>query len=193
MKNYVKCRVAKVAIDIYTKANGREVSGMVTKGRGMKFWWCRVGLVETQDYVFKDQRGPSRQKKIFLLNLASSREEYEDVRNNGKRKKEEATHRAEGKQKGEEKNQRFTGKNPQKRVPRAYWNFAIGSLLLITKAIMFFMPSKDHTRSHSILPTTLEVCAIICRTVLGMAGGKIQTARGWEATEWGECSLLPLG
>lgn len=37
MKNYVKCRVTKVAIDIYTKANGREVSGMVTKGRGMKF------------------------------------------------------------------------------------------------------------------------------------------------------------
>lgn len=76
--------------------------------------------METRDYVFKDQRGPSRQKKIFLLKLASSREEYEDVRNNGKRRKEEATHRAEGKRKGEEKNQRFTGKNPQKRVPRAY-------------------------------------------------------------------------
>lgn len=63
-------------------------------------------------------------------------------------------------------------------------NFAIGSSLLITKAIMFFMPGKDHThtRSHISLTTSLEVCATICRTVPGVAKGKIQTTEGWEVT-----------
>lgn len=38
MKNYVECRVAKVAIEICTRAKEREVSGMVSKGRRIKFW-----------------------------------------------------------------------------------------------------------------------------------------------------------
>lgn len=143
-------------------------------------------------YKCKGQRWPPKQKS-FLLNLASSGAEYKDVRNIGgrpgkrrqltelkqSRKERERTKDSQGKIRGRE----FPG-------PIEFCNW----VFIINHKSYYVLSAKQssHTWSHLILTTTLEVCMIICRTVLGVAGGKIQTARGWEVTEWGECSL-PLG
>lgn len=58
--------MANVAIEIDTRAKGREISGMVTKGRKVKFWQCRGGLVETQDCINVKVRGDHQSRRVFF-------------------------------------------------------------------------------------------------------------------------------
>lgn len=76
--------------------------------------------------------------------MASSREEYEDVRNNGggPGKRRQVTELRESRK---EKEPEIHREKSEGESSQSLLNFVIGSSLLITKAIMFFMPSKDHT------------------------------------------------
>lgn len=55
-RNYIEYKVAEVAMELCTGAKGREVLGMVSKWRKVKFKQCRLGLRECQSYIFEGQR-----------------------------------------------------------------------------------------------------------------------------------------
>lgn len=52
MKNHAEYRGAKIC----TRAKGREVSGMISKRKKIKFGQCSLGLGKTHNYTFKGQR-----------------------------------------------------------------------------------------------------------------------------------------
>ena len=55
-KNYIEYKVAEVTMELCTRVKGREVLGMVSKRRKVKFKQCRLGLGECQNYIFDGQR-----------------------------------------------------------------------------------------------------------------------------------------
>lgn len=112
------------------------VQGMASKGKRVQLWQSRRGLGETWNYVFKGQ------SKFFFSLWHPPRVEYKNVRSTGGRPSER---RQPTELRESRKNHRITGENQRGREFQGLLNFAIESSLLITKAIMFFMPSKDHT------------------------------------------------
>ena len=131
-------------MELCTRAKRREVLGMVSKGWKAKFQQCKLELGETQNYIFKAQRRSPKQ--IFFFIRYPPWVGYKDVRNTeGRpRKRRQLTEQRESK-KQREGTKDSQGKTKNGENFQGLLNFAIGSSLLITKAIMFLMPSKDHT------------------------------------------------
>lgn len=67
MNNYVKCRVAKVATQIYTGAKGREVSQMVTKGKRIKFYSAEWHWWRPRTIYLKIRGDHQSRRKFFSL------------------------------------------------------------------------------------------------------------------------------
>lgn len=104
----------------------------------------QTGAGRDPELQFKAQkRSP---KQIFFFIRYPPRVGYKDVRNTEvrPRKRRQLTEQRESK-KQREGTKDSQGKNKNGENFQGLLNFAIGSSLLVTKAIMFLMPSKDHT------------------------------------------------
>lgn len=93
--------------------------GMVSKGWKAKFQQCRLGLGETQNYVFKAQRRSPKQ--IFFFIRYPPWVGYKDVRNTeGRpRKSRQLTELRESKKQGKEP-KIHREKPKRERISRAY-------------------------------------------------------------------------
>ena len=131
-------------MELCTRAKRREVLGMVSKGWTAKFQQCKLELGETQNYNSKLRR--DHQSRFFSSLGIPPWVGYKDVRNTEvrPRKRRQLTEQRESK-KQREGTKDSQGKNKNGENFQGLLNFAIGSSLLVTKAIMFLMPSKDHT------------------------------------------------
>lgn len=171
--SYVRYRVAKVAIELCTRAEAGEVSRMVSKGRKVKFGKADWGWGRPRTIYLK-VRGDRQSRRFFFWIWHPPRAQFKDVRNSGDRpRKRRWLAEPMESRKEQERTKRSQGKHKEEESFQGLLNFAIRSSLFITKVIMFFMPNKDHTAEQ----------------FWGGYKGNTQTVMSWEMTEWGELSL----
>lgn len=123
-------------------------------------------------------------KADFFSSLGIPWVGYKDVRNTeGRPRKRRAASEQRESKKQREGTKDSQGKTKMREFPGPI-EFCNWVFIINHKSYVLDAKQRSHTWSHLILTTTPKVCVIICRTVLGVAKGKIQTTVGWEVTEW---------